>query len=355
MNRFSKQDPVFFIEEPLFYEYNDNYLIQSISDNLNVVVPHLNKADTSDHTKRLQLIIDKFLKTEAIANYISWYYTPMALLFTEHLRPVITVYDCMDELSAFKFAPPELKKSEQKLLQKADVVFTGGHSLYKAKKHLHHNIYSFPSSIDKAHFEKARIIITEPSDQQNIPHPRLGFFGVIDERFDIELIKRVADAKPEWQFVLIGPVVKINKDNLPQNKNIHYLGIRNYEQLPDYVSGWDITLIPFAINESTKYISPTKTPEYLAAGKPVISTAIEDVVHPYGDEKLVHIISSAEEFIDAATKELENTVKEKWMKRTDAFLATNSWDVTWQNMEQIINAAIQFKQPHKHKKQQTYV
>lgn len=355
MNRFAKQYPVFFIEEPLFYEYNDNYLIQSKGDNLNVVVPHLNKVDTSDHSKRLQFIMNKFLQTEGINNYISWYYTPMALLFTNHLHPVITVYDCMDELSAFKFAPPELKNAEQKLLQKADVVFTGGHSLYNAKKHLHHNIYSFPSSIDKAHFEKARSVLTEPADQQHIPHPRLGFFGVIDERFDIDLIKYVADTKPEWQFILIGPVVKINKDNLPQNPNIHYLGIKNYVQLPDYVGGWDIALIPFAINESTKYISPTKTPEYLAAGKPVISTAIEDVVHPYGDEKLIHIIRSSEEFITAATIELRSQAKEEWMKRTDDFLANNSWDITWQNMQQIINSVIKFKQPLKHKKQQFYV
>ena len=355
MTRFANESNVFYFEEHLFHNYDDDYLVQSISENLKVIVPHLNREDTSDYTLRIKAIIDKFIGDEKIKNYISWFYTPIYFFYTDHLRPVITVYDCMDELSAFKFAPPELKIAEQNLLNKADVVFTGGYSLYKAKKHLHGNIHAFPSSIDKKHFEKARTLKDEPGDQKNIPHPRLGFYGVIDERFDIELIKSVADAKPQWQFILIGPVIKINHDSLPKNDNIHYLGGRNYDQLPEYLSGWDIALIPFAINESTKYISPTKTPEYLAAGKPVISTAIEDVIHPYEDEKLVHIIHSPEEFISAASKELNNNSREKWLKKTDAFLAGISWDKTWNDMQQIIISAIQFKQQKINKKQQTYV
>ena len=190
----------------------------------------------------------------------------------------------MDELSAFKFAPPQLREAETALFNAADIVFTGGHSLYQAKKHLHHNIYPFPSSIEKEHFSKARIHNQEPPDQQHIPHPRLGFFGVLDERFDIELIREAAIRKPEWNFILLGPVVKINHDDLPRLSNIYYPGGKTYNELPAYISGWDIALVPFALNESTKYISPTKTPEYLAAGKPVISTAITDVVKPYGEE-----------------------------------------------------------------------
>ena len=178
---------------------------------------------------------------------------------------------------------------------------------------------------------------------------------MIDERFDIDLIKKVADEKHEWQFVFIGPVVKISHDVLPKNSNIHYIGSRNYQQLPAYISGWDIALIPFAINESTKYISPTKTPEYLAAGKPVISTAIEDVVHPYGDEKLVHIIHSPAEFIQAAMLELSNASKEDWLKRSDAFLAGNSWNETWHRMQTIISSALKLKQPKSTKKLENYV
>jgi len=347
MSRFNNEYTVYFVEEPVYYNSTDSYAIQTTKENVIVVKPYLNENDHSAHNERLKKIIDVFIKEQQVENFISWYYSPIALLFTNHLHPRLVVYDCMDELSAFKFAPPELKEAEKNLLQKADVVFTGGHSLYKAKKHLHHNIYSFPSSIDKEHFGKARNNASEPSDQQHIPHPRLGFFGVIDERFDIDLIQKVADAKPEWQFVFIGPIVKISNDVLPKNKNIHYLGGKNYKELPDYVSGWDIALIPFALNESTKFISPTKTPEYLAAGKPVISTAIEDVVHPYGDEKLVHIIHSAEEFIAAASEELNNHSKEEWLKKSDAFLADNSWNATWKNMFDIIQSALHKKQHNK--------
>jgi glycosyltransferase involved in cell wall biosynthesis len=355
MSRFSNEYTVYFIEEAKYYTGADNFLIERTNENVIVVKPFLNENDHSNHTERLKDIINSFLNDQRIENFISWYYSPMALFFTAHLHPRLIVYDCMDELSAFNFAPPELKLAEKNLLQKADVVFTGGHTLYKAKKHLHHNIYSFPSSIDKEHFGKARNAVSEPSDQAHIAHPRLGFFGVIDERFDAELIRQVADAKPEWQFVFIGPVVKINRDTLPQNSNVHYLGSKNYNELPDYVSGWDIALIPFALNESTKFISPTKTPEYLAAGRPVISTAIEDVVHPYGDEQLVHIIHSADDFIAAATKELNTHSKDKWLKRTDAFLAHNSWNATWKNMLDIIQLTLHEKQIIKPTKEIAYV
>jgi len=283
-------------------------------------------------------------------NYFSWYYTPMALPFTDHLTPELVVYDCMDELSAFKFAPPELTILEKELLKKADVVFTGGQSIYEAKKNAHHNIHAFPSSIDKHHFGKARKIKEDPEDQKHIAHPRFGFFGVIDERFDIELIDAVAKAKPEWQFILLGPIVKIDPNTLPRYNNVHYLGGKKYEELPEYLAGWDIAMVAFAMNESTKFISPTKTPEYLAAGKPVISTPIRDVVRPYGDNKLVHIVSNPNEFIKAAEKELSKKRKASWLKKVDDFLLYNSWDRTWGQMVRHIEDANLLKSKLKTKK-----
>ncbi len=355
MSRFARQYSVYFIEEAVFHNEADYYAIVETTEKVRIVKPYLNNDNNTNIQERLKCVIDAFIEEQQIGKFIAWYYSPMSLLFTNHLQPALTVYDCMDELSAFKFAPPQLKEAEKDLLQKANVVFTGGHNLYNAKKHLHHNIYAFPSSIDKQHFMQARDAVTEPADQRVIAHPRLGFYGVLDERFDIDLIREVADKKPDWQFVFIGPVVKIDENSLPKNRNIHYLGSRHYNQLPAYLSGWDIALIPFAINESTKYISPTKTPEYLAGGKPVISTAIEDVIHPYGDHQLVHIIRSADEFIKAATLELQNPSKKKWLKKADAFLANNSWDTTWQNMYQIIEASLKTKQATKHTKMKTYV
>jgi UDP-galactopyranose mutase len=238
----------------------------------------------------------------------------------------------MDELSAFKFAPPQLTILEKELFKKADIVFTGGNSIYESKKNSHHNIFSHPSSIDKHHFGKARISNTDPEDQKHIPHPRFGFFGVVDERFDIELIENVSRLRPEWHFIILGPIVKIDPASLPHYENVHYLGGKKYEELPSYIAGWDIALVPFAMNESTKFISPTKTPEYLAAGKPVISTPIRDVVNPYGDNKLVYIVNNAEEFIEAAEKELQKKRKSSWLNKVDDFLMYNSWDRTWGQM-----------------------
>ena len=337
LSRFSKHQRVFFIEEPIFHDGEDKLHIENFNEQLFVVTPHIKGGlPESEVHARQKKFINSLMANMNINRYFSWYYTPMALPFTSHLNPELVIYDCMDELSAFKFAPPQLTILEKELFRKADVVFTGGNSIYQSKKDAHHNIYSMPSSIDKHHFGAARNITDDPADQKEIPHPRFGFFGVVDERFDIELLDQVARQKPEWQFVILGPIVKIDPATLPNYDNIHYLGGKKYEELPSYIAGWDIALVLFAMNESTKFISPTKTPEYLAAGKPVISTPIRDVVNPYGDNKLVHIVQNAKEFIAAAEKELSMKRKSAWLKKVDEFLLFNSWDRTWGQMVRLI-------------------
>ncbi len=333
LSRFANHTRVFFVEEPIFHDAPDKLHINKADGNVYVVVPHLQHGlSEADVVKRQQEMITHLISVMEISRYFSWYYTPMAMPFTDHLKPELVVYDCMDELSAFKFAPVALKDNEKVLMGKADVVFTGGYSIYEAKKTQHHNIYPFPSSIDKDHFGKARICKNDPADQEHIPHPRFGFFGVIDERLDIELIGQAAQAKPEWQFIIIGPVVKIDPATLPQYANIHYLGGKDYKELPQYLSGWDVAMIPFAMNESTRYISPTKTPEYLAAGIPVISSPIKDVVSPYGENKLVHIAENVQQFIKCGETILKKKAKKAWLTKVDAFLAGNSWDKTWSQM-----------------------
>ena len=248
---------------------------------------------------------------------IAWYYTPMMLPFSKHVTPDVTVYDAMDELSKFKFAPEHLLDLEQELIDRADVVFTGGSSLYEAKKDRHDNVHCFPSSVDRTHFCKARARQFDPADQEDLPKPRLGFYGVIDERFDIELLAKVAEMRPDWSFVMVGPVVKIATEDLPKRPNIHYLGGKTYGQLPAYLSGWDVALMPFAMNESTQFISPTKTPEYLAGGKPVVSTPIRDVVRHYGELEGVKIASTPEEFVAACEEalELSRNPESGWLRR----------------------------------------
>ena len=345
LTRFSETFNVYFVEEPIFDSEGDAYIsFSKRKEKLWIGVPHLPaNLNQSEINQLLEDLMHKFLKKEDMSKFIFWYYTPMALMFSESFVPHLIVYDCMDELSQFKFAPPELKILEVKLLERADVVFTGGVSLYEAKKNQHQNIHPFPSSIDREHFIKGRRKNLEPSDQKKITGTKLGFYGVIDERFDLELIESIAQMRPEWQIILLGPVVKIDPESLPKRSNIHYFGPKEYQDLPAYLSGWNVALLPFLLNDATKYISPTKTPEYLAAGKPVVSTAIKDVVNPYGVKGLVKIADNASEFVSAVEDHLK-TPHEKWLPRVDQFLVKNSWDITQGKMLELIKSAIKNKE-----------
>jgi UDP-galactopyranose mutase len=302
----------------------------------------LNEEETN---AAMQKLVDQLFAQE-IDQYILWYYTPMALNFSRQLLPALTIYDCMDELSLFRGAPVKLKELEQELLNRADLVFTGGQTLYEGKRNGHDNVYLFPSSIDATHFEQARANQSDPADQENIPHPRLGFFGVLDERMDLDLLGELAQARPGWHLVMLGPVVKIEPEKLPKFPNLHYLGMKTYDQLPQYLANWDIALLPFALNDSTRFISPTKIPEYLAGGKPVVSTPIQDVVNPYGKQKLVSIAATAAAFVEAIENILQPNKEDTaaWLKKVDQQLSQNSWDYTWKRMMTLIESSMAAKE-----------
>ena len=343
LSRFARERRVFFFEEPVYTDEQSARLdVAAQESGVVVVVPHIPNSQIEDNRKIQRRLLDEFIAENSVKEFVLWYYTPMAIGFSEHLQPLVTVYDCMDELAAFKNAPPILRTREKLLFKNADLVFTGGQSLYESKKTQHDRVYAFPSSIEVEHFAKARREIAEPDDQKSIAHPRLGFFGVVDERFDIALLGEIANLKPEWHFVIIGPVVKIDEKDLPRAANIHYLGGKNYQELPSYIAGWDAALLLFALNESTKFISPTKTPEYLAAGAPVVSTPIADVVRPYGDLGLVHIADTPEGFVQSCEEALRED-KAARLKKVDAFLADVSWDKTQQEMAKLITEVSQTK------------
>ena len=347
LTRCARERRVFFVEEPIFGNGSMRLDMREAEAGVRVVVPHLPDGLRSEIAINavMREMLRQMFSDHEIDQYVFWYYTPMALKFTDNFKPVASVYDCMDELSAFKGAHSHLPILEKQLFGKVDLVFTGGQSLYEAKRDQHPSVHAFPSSIDAAHFGKARTTVTDPEDQAHIPHPRLGFFGVIDERFDIELLDQVAKQRPCWHFVIIGPVVKIDPETLPKHANVHYLGGKKYDELPNYLAGWDVALLLFARNESTRFISPTKTPEYLAAGKPVISTSIRDVVRPYGELKLVEITDTPGEFINAAEKILTSPARSEWLSRVDAFLKEISWDKTWRQMSDLITEVIERKRP----------
>ena len=343
MSRFAGEMNVIFWEEPVDIGPHETAYLQvreaQDAPGVRVVVPHLPQGMPEDAREAtLNRLLDAHVASIR-GPLLTWYYTPMMLPFSRHIEADVTVFDAMDELSKFKFAPAKLLDLEQELIDRSDIVFTGGSSLYEAKKDRHHSVHCFPSSVDRTHFMKARARQFEPADQEDLPRPRLGFYGVIDERFDIDLLDKVAAMRPNWSFVMVGPVVKISDEDLPKRHNIHYLGSKTYDQLPAYLSGWDVALMPFAMNESTEFISPTKTPEYLAGGKPVVSTPIKDVVRHYGQLEGVKIASTAEEFVGAceAALELSRNPEGGWLAEADLLLSATSWDTTQGRMAGLIH------------------
>jgi len=342
MERFAREHRVFFIEEPVATDAAEPWLdFHAVEGGIQIVVPRIPgflAGPEADSTQRA--LLDQLLATEGIRRPLLYYFTPLALKFSDHVGASLVVYDCMDELSAFMGAPSETIELERALLGRADLVFTGGVSLFEAKRHLHPNIHAFPSSVDIVHFARARALQSDPEDQAPLPRPRLGFYGVIDERLDIDLIDAVAALRPEWQLVMVGPVVKIDPAVLPRRANIHWLGPKLYEELPLYLAGWDVALLPFARNRSTRFISPTKTPEYLAAGRPVVSTPITDVVRSYGAAGLARIAATPEDFVvqcEAALRDAERPAG--WLARVDRALGQMSWDSTYARMRELMRCA----------------
>ncbi|MGC1303797.1 MAG: UDP-galactopyranose mutase [Caulobacteraceae bacterium] len=347
MSRFAKDRRVIFFEEPVHGDHAMLDVREAAGSSVTIATPRL--PDGLSHAERnseVQRLLMGLLAERGVERPIAWYYTPMMLEFS---RPVAetaaaVVYDCMDELSNFKFAPESLKALERDLVGLADVVFTGGYSLYEAKRGWHVNIHPFPSSVDRAHFAQARNMpaAQDPADQAALPHPRFGFYGVIDERMDIELLGKLADAHPEWSIVMVGPVVKIDPADLPRRPNIHYLGGKTYNELPAYLGGWDVAMAPFAINESTRFISPTKTPEYLSGGKPVVSTAIVDVKRHYGELDAVRVADTHAEFIVECETALalSRNPGGAWRVAMDEALADLSWDKTYARMASLVEEAV---------------
>jgi UDP-galactopyranose mutase len=332
MSRWAENRHVFFVEEPVI-ESGPNFLRILKRDNgVKLITPHLNpQADRNDIQAKL---LSGFISRQKIRNYISWYTSPMFLQYTSHLDPQIVVYDCMRDLSGLTDKLSEIQQIEAELYTIADIVFMGGLALYEAKSHLHKNIHAFPSSIDIGHFYKSRFPHIDPEDQASIPEPRIGYFGVIDERIDQELIRSVTELRPDWHWIFVGPVEKVDPEKLPRSSNIHYLGKKDYKILPAYLSNWDVCILPFARNTATRYISPTKTPEYLAAGKPVVSTSIRDVVRPYGERGLVVIADEPADFVAGIQKSL--LLGPDWLNKVDAYLWNISWDQTWNRMNLLL-------------------
>jgi hypothetical protein len=336
MARAARDRRVFFVEEPVVGGDAPPRLTTLKREGVLVVKPELPEGlSVADERAVLARLMDEMFRSRQLRRPVLWYYTPMALPWTRALDRSAVVYDSMDHLAGFRGAAPELLALEEELLAVADLVFCGGTSLHERMARRHPATHCFPSSVDVAHFRKARADNEDPEDQAGIARPRIGYAGVIDERIDLDLIRGVAAARPDWQIVLVGPIAKIAHADLPTGSNIHRLGIKAYAELPSYLAGWDVGWMPFARNEATRYISPTKTPEYLAAGLPVVSTSIRDVVEPYGRQGLVSIADCVETTVEVLEQTLAEGTRDP--RRADAFLAERSWDRTWSAMAQLVD------------------
>lgn len=332
MSRAARDRRVFFIEEPVPGPRAELRVLQR--DGVTVVTPVMPREEVSTQRR----LLDRLLTTEAIRRPDLWFYSPMALRWSDHVSAGAVAYDCMDELRNFRDAPAGLPHLERRLLDSAGVVFTGGRALWEAKRRRRPDAHLFPSSIDHEHFRRARSITGTPAEIAAIPGPRLIYVGVVDERMDLDLVARLADREPDWQVVMVGPTAKVSPEELPVRPNIHWLGARSYPELPAYLAAADVALMPFARNEATRYISPTKTPEYLCAGLPVVSTRIPDVVEPYARLGLVHIGDDVDGF-HAAVRAAMRDDRERRIEHVDRHLGAQSWDATWRRMSELLEHA----------------
>jgi glycosyltransferase involved in cell wall biosynthesis len=336
LTRAARGYDVVFFEEPVFAEGDAHLALETTPEGVVVATPVLpHGVDELGADAAQRALLDGLVAERGGDIAVAWFYTPVALGFAGHLKPRVLVYDCMDELAAFRFASPRLVLLERHLLKRADLVFTGGRSLYESKSAHRSDVHCFPSSVDAAHFRRAATVQEEPADQRALPRPRLGFFGVIDERMDLGLLDEIAALRPGWQIVMLGPTAKIDPASLPRRPNLHWLGQKAYAELPAYLAGWDVGLMPFARNEATRYISPTKTPEFLAAGVPLVSTPIADVVREWGSGGLVEIAEDAAGFV-ARAEALLDRPRGPWLSVVNQRLARMSWDATWQEMDALI-------------------
>lgn len=352
-SRAAEDYDVIFIEEPLSDE-GGFAMRQGVRENGVQLVQPLAPpyASQEELLAQQERVLQAVLAATEDRQRILWFYTPMALAFARDAQADLYVFDKMDELASFAGAPAGMRMLEAELMGRADIVFTGGVSLHETIGDRHPNAYCFPSSIDQAHFGEARLPLSEPEALVSLPRPRVGFFGVIDERLDYGLIGDLASIRPHWQIVMIGPTAKIDAAMLPRAANLHWLGARPYQRLPHYLAHLDVGWMPFALNDATRFISPTKTPEFLSAGLPLVSSPIKDVIEPYGREGLVKIADGVAEHASAIDSLLAQAHREELrsgrLAAVDAFLAENSWDRTWAAMDALLNDTLgaRLRRPH---------
>lgn len=340
LSRMARTRRIVFIEEPIFAPDRQPHLVVREANGVTVVQPHVPPQEehlprvSAANQRAIRGLLAPYLREQGLTMAIRWHYAPMATYLGDLAQDELVIYDCMDELSAFKGAPAELVDRERELMSQAAVMFTGGLSMWQNKSRDHDNCHRFDSGVDVAHFQTATDPETQiPDDARDLPHPVLGYYGVIDERMDYDAIRALSEAFPDGTILLIGPITKVDPAELPRADNIVYLGQRGYDDLPRYLKAFDVALVPFADNPATRFLSPTKTLEYFAGLRPVVSSPVRDVVENYAD--IVRIARSPKEYVAAVLAALteDNTTRAK-MGLSKA--QEKTWDAIVEQMEALM-------------------
>ena len=349
LSRFARKHPILFVEEPMFDAaegMEPRVQMHAVMPNVTVACVHV--PQSMSRSRQMPSLLRR-LTQEAIGRInensgafdqpLLWYYSPMDSAWSlGYIENRGVVYDCMDELSQFTGAPKRLTAHETRLMEHADIVFTGGYKLGDKKRKQHSNVHVFGCGVEFDHFNKAQDPTTViPPEIASMSRPILGWIGVVDERVDYDLLGKMARLRPDWSFVMVGPVVKVDQNLLPRAPNLFWMGGRDHKQAPNYCAAFDICMMCFALNPSTEFINPTKALEYMATGRPIISTRVRDVVQQWSD--VVYLANDAEEFVSQAEKALGDARGQR-VQRGLELAQQNSWDARVNKMRGLIRDAI---------------
>lgn len=344
LSRYADHRRVFFIEEPIFADTTQiSYRKIFVENGVEVIKPILNKDFTSTEIAlAMKRVVDDLIEDEFIINFSIWYDTPTALEYTRHLSPISSLYDCINE--SCPETPAELSVLEIELLEKADLVFTANESLYHHRQHQHHNIHSFPNSVDISHFRQARTVV-EPLDQRKITGPKLGYYGDINENLNFGLLADMADYRPSWNFILLGPVTGNCAHEIPLRPNIYFFGKKDYKYLPHYFAGWNLTIAPYKFGKNVP--ANFQIHEFLATGRPIVTTPHDEIDKKYNN--LITTADSATRFVAACEQLMQKTElhHDEWLKKVDDYLETKTWDQTFEKIKELEIKTLMSSMPYK--------
>ena len=337
LTRLASWFDVYVVEEPVFVDGEPALMSATHQNGVEVLTPRTREFASGFHDSQLNALrplLAEFMASRGLGEPLVWLTTPMALPLVADLEPLAVVYDCLDDVAAPGNAEPVRAAREKALMQLADIVLNGGPSAHALRHGTHPRLHCLAGAVDAAHFAPEHLDGDDVESSvaaelhRGLPRPRLGFFGVVDQRLDLALVAGLAERRPDWQFVMAGPVVGLDPATLPRRPNLRWAGLQRYEALPHLMSHWDVCLLPFVVDETTRLLNPTQTLEYLAGGKPGVGTPVPDLVSLHG--AAVRIAADVDGVVAAVQALLDEPAPARAERRAraQAQVDAGSWDVT---------------------------